>query len=448
MALTAENGAIAPWLDNYPIYRQLWDGPPSPGNELKLSSPVGRGLTLTLKTPNGQVGLISSELQADPYIAIADSDRGVVVVQLRGAAWAALREDITYTAEITAYGALYDSFLINGGLPEPFSENLSGAEVYASPREVLELIGNLPGANVSTAVDLTGGWSLNAERYWVRTISKAEDLHGLWVNDYHVRQVSYPDLALAGDRAFARVAGVGDDTIYLKQAPTDPALVDSGYPVYIETALNRRTFRNLQEATAEAERLCGRMFMRRRYYREGYRGLSQAFQVFLRHTPIAVDEFFRLDCYSRTRRLLRRYTELNLNKGDVPLSVSASSSSLHLDSQTGIVNVTQGLLDYSNWDGDTAFTGASYFPAGNTAIEASYTGGYDRIPADLSDAVTMLAAMKQLVFWQMAMSQGAQSINIGCVSMNFSSALQYSDPWKQEVERILNGYQVVHIEAF
>lgn len=436
--------ATTPFLDNYPITRQLWMSPArNPSNELKLV-PTNRNLTVRFRDILGTLVLVSSELLTLPMITIVNSDRGVVSVTVSGTAWAILKQGMTYTCEIVAYGALVDSFQFFDGLPNPHEELLSGCEIYASPRLLYELVGSLPGAQVETFVALNGGWTKNTEGYWIRFVDASVQLHGLWINDQHARQVDYADLALGCDRQWARVG----DTIYYKGSET---LSGSSYPVHVETAFSHRTWENLKEATAECDRRTGRTFAKTRYFRETHRGLSGSTQITLRNKPAVVDDFFRLDGFSRTRSLIRRYTEDSLLvQEDLPLYATANPEAgrLNLNAETGVITLSQGFFDWTDWGGTLTFGGMSTFPSGDVALEVTYTAGRDRIPVDIQGACAYLAAIKQLLYWQMAMSQGSNSISIGCVSMSFSNSNQYTDPWKQAAEEIIGSYQNILIEAF
>lgn len=443
--MTAALATTIPFLDNYPIARQLWmSAVRNPGNELKLLVPTNRNLTVRFRDTLNTIVLTSSELLSTPMIAIANGDRGVVVVTVAGNAWTVLKQGAVYTCEILAYGVLVDSFQFSDSLPNPHEELLSGCEIYASPRLLYELVGSLPGAQVETFTALNGGWTKNTEGYWIRFVDASVQLYGLWVDDQHARQVDYADLALGCDRQWARVG----DTIYYKGPEV---LSGSSYPVHIETAFNHRTWGHLKDATAEIDRRTGRKFAKTRYFREAHRGLYSSTQITLRNKPTVVDDFFRLDAFSRTRSLIRRYTEDSLSaQEDLPLYATADPEvgRLNLNAETGVITLSQGFFDWTDWGGTLNFRGMSTFPSGDVALEATYTAGYDRIPNDIQSACADLAAIKQLLFWQMAMSQGSNSISIGCVSMSFSNSNQYTDPWKQAADEIIGSYQNILIEAF
>lgn len=428
-----------PWQDNYPIARQLWSSQSRiPGNELSLSSPTNRNLTVQFRDSVNAIVLASSELQSSPLIQIVSAVRGVVQVVVTGDAWGTLKQDASYTCEIVAYGVLRDSFSFDTSLPDPGVELVSGQEIYTSPRGIMKLVGVLPGAQVETSVDLSVGWVLNGLGYWTKTVSSDQQVYGLWINDQHAKQVDYPDLAVGCDRQWARVG----DTLYYKGSEV---LDDVTRPVLVETAFNYRTYQNLLTATKEIERKTTRRFAKYRYYRELHRGLYSARQVALDNSPVVVDQYFRLDCFSRTRTLVRRYTEEQISAKSYP---GYAEGLLHVNGQSGVITLAQGFWDWSDWPGGLTLRGLGTFPSGDTAIEASYTAGYDTIPAEIMQACAYLASIEQIVYWQLAMSQGSQSMNIGCVSFSFANSSQYTDPWRKQADDIIDGYQNVAIEAF
>ncbi len=432
-------GAIAPWLDNYPIYRQLWaSNNHTPGNELKLV-PLNRNLTVQLRAA-GNVVFANSELQSTTYISVVDSDRGVIKIQLSGAAWQALQPDQTYLCEVIAYGFLYDSFELSTGLPNPYFENLNGVEVYASPREALEVMGPIPGASLQTSISLTGGWTLNAERYWTKTLTPNQPLFGLWIDDLHVVETSYDALALGAYRQYARVG----DTLYYK-GPEDLASPH----VFVETGHNVYVLRSLREASREIDRKTGQSFDKRRIYRELHRVTYRMHQLSARMHPVHIDQYFRLDCYSRSRSPRRRYTETSLSFS-TPLFGSGESS-LFADSETGIFTLTDHFWDWLSWD-DTytrGFRAFSYFPPGDVSLELTYTAGYEKVPVDISEAAGNLAAIRLGTFWQQALTQGMSGLSIGCVNMNFGSMMRdWLPSWQQAADSICSNYQRFEIEAF
>lgn len=435
--MAIEIGAIAPWLDNWPIYRQLWDGQPGPGNELDLV-PTGRNLSVQLRDPDGEVAIASSEVQHDAIISVANQQRGLIKIVIRGDRWNALRNDLTYTVEILAYGFLYDSFSLSTALPEPGKQLLNGVEVYGAPREILELLGRIPGASVETLVNLSEGWALNGQGYWARDVEAGYRPYGLWVNDLHVRQVPYEQLALDGDRAFAQVG----DRLFFKGEDLTYAYVESAYNVYV--------LRSLQEATSEIDRKTGTSFSRARIMRELHRGTYRKKQLAIRRSPITVDDYFRVDCYSPSRTLVRRYQEQSTFS---PGSNDYSTNRLLVDGETGVIHITESFWDWSDWGseivGVSGLRGLNFFTPGEASLEVTYTGGPMKPPVDIAEACANLAAIRQGIFWQQALSQGMQGLSIGCLNLNFGQMMQQWFPgWQQGADTIIGGYQNIEIEAF
>jgi hypothetical protein len=439
--VTIEYGAIAPWLDNWAIYRQLWNpGDRLPGRELALV-PTNRVLTVQWRDALGVVVLAFNEFQTFCPIKIVDASRGIVEIALTGEGWKYLKQSEAYTCEIIAYGYLYDSFSFETGMPEPHEELLNGVECYGAPREIIELIGRIPGAVVEMGVDLSGGWSRNPQGYWVREVPKTLQMFGLWFDDLHAKQVRYADLALGCYRQWARVSGAEVDTIYYK----GPEILDSlSEPVYVETGHNRYVLRAIQEATKEIERKTGQFFSLKRIYREVHRGKYHQQQLVTRVRPAHIDRYFRLDCFTYSRDILRRYTELE---------ISRKNQALHVDGESGIITMTQSFWDWTDWGyemgGMGGIRGLSYFPAGENNLEITYTAGYKYVPTDISEAAGNLSAIRQAIFWQQNLSQGMSGISIGCVNMNFNDMFQKWIPgWQQGADSICDNYRHLEIEAF
>jgi hypothetical protein len=435
--MAVELGAIAPWLDNYPIYRQLWvSANRIPGNELKLVL-TNRNLTLRIKSGAITV-LTSSELQSNALIAVNNSDRGVVKITLAGDAWNTLGADRVYTCEILAYGTVYDTFELSTGLPSPYSESLNGVEVYASPREVLEVLGPIPGASVQTTVALPG-WTFNAEKYWTKTLTPNQKIFGLWIDDLSAQEVPYERLALGASRQYARVG----DTLYYKgiENLADPHLsIETGYSVYV--------LRSLREATKEIDRKTSQTFDQRRIYRELHRATYTMGQLSSRIRPVTVDDYFRLDCYSQSRSPRRRYTEKELADHNSLYSENA----LFVEGETGIITLTEHFWEWLSWGEDSyskGFRGFNFFPPGEVSLELTYTAGYAKVPVDVSEAAGNLAAIRLGTYWQLALSQGMQGLSIGCVNMNFGDLFSKWFPgWQQAADAICCNYQHFEIEAF
>jgi hypothetical protein len=431
--MAIEYATVAPFMDNWTIYRQLWQGDArSPGSELDLI-PIGRSLTVQWRDlETGVVVLAFTEFSLNSPIAVVDRYRGIVSVTLSGNQWNALRSDRSYTCEILAYGLLYDSFLFQSGLPEPHHEILNGVEVYGSPRQVLELLGRIPGADVETLVDLSGSWTLNDRGYWTKAIAQTQQLYGFWINDVHAKQVNYSELGLC-ERAIARV----DNTLYYKGSED---LAD--FATYVETAYSAYVRRSLAQGTIEFERRSAQFFNKRRVFREVHRGLSRQLQAFPRVRPVVVDRYFRLDSFWQDHTLYRRYTED---------AFKANDGSLYLEPETGMLTLNTSA---SNWY-EAEYTGSiggnigvfAYLGRGNNSIELTYTAGYDKPPIDVAQAVSMLAASNLLVFWERAVSQGMSSLSIGCATMNFPDAQKYIQPWAASVDAIVANYQSFEIEV-
>lgn len=436
-------GAIAPFLDNWPLQRQLWASTSHmPGNELKLV-PQSRNLTLQIRDTEGNLVISSSELQSAPLIRVLNGDRGTVEINLTGSVWETLRADQSYIFEIYAFGGLRDSFIQNFLLPDPGSEFLAGGQIFGSPRSILEHMGMVPGASVQTAIDLSNGWLLGDEGYWTRVIQKPQRVFGLWINDKYAGEVEYERLALSGDRTYAVVAGGLQDTIYYK----GPENLNTAF---VETAFSRQVLHALEIATADIERRAGRAIARQRVYRELHRSTYRKNQLSARVYPIKVDRFFRLDCYTRNRSLLKRFTENDIAGGVVQQGYTDESSRIFVDGATGMVTLTQSFWDWVDWGYDVNFRyGASYFPSGEVSLELTYDGGYDPVPVDISEAAAAIAAIKQMDYWERTISQGfGNGIEIGCVNMNFADAKRYQEPWRQMAEDVISNYQRIEIEAF
>ncbi|HEY9752451.1 MAG TPA: hypothetical protein V6C46_05845 [Coleofasciculaceae cyanobacterium] len=436
-------GEVVPWLDNYPILRQLWTGTPAPGAELDLV-PTSRVLTVRFRDAGGVVRLTSTEVSTNPLIRLIDQSRGLVEVCVTGDAWNSLNYETTYQCEILAYGVQRDSFTFSADLPDPREDVLNGCEVYASPRQLLEVMGAVPGAIVQTTVDLSGGWTLNPRGYWVKTIPASQQLYGLWVNDRYATPVEYGDLALGSNRAWARVATNGTNHTLFYKGPE--SLNATTIPISVETAFNAQVLRVLQTATLEVERRCSRGFSQRRIFREIHSGGSRNRQLSLYSLPVTPDRYFRLDCFGFARQIRRRYTEDDVSYGD------ASGKPIHINRKTGVVTLNQTLFDWSD-DNLLSVSGAwglfNTFPKGADNIEVTYTTGDEYPPADIGRATALIAAQPLAIYWQQAMSQGLSALSIGCVSLNFNQLTdRYFPQWQQEITAILDAHQFYPVEAF
>jgi hypothetical protein len=247
-------------------------------------------------------------------------------------------------------------------------------------------------------------------------------------------------------RAYARVIEGGDHYLLYN----GPEALDSlTRPVYVETAFNRYVLRCLEEATAEFDRRTGRHFNQRRIYRETHRGLYRQQQIAVHQPPVKTDPYFRLDAFTRTRTTWRRYTEDDI----IPeTSFYNDSQSLHLQSETGQLTLNQNFWDWADWRSDIAVFGLdnmAYLPKGENNIEITYTGGYDKPPTDVAEAVANMAAIRQGIFWQQSITQGMSGMSIGCVNMNFGQMFgQWIPSWQSSADRIIEAYQRLDMEAF
>lgn len=435
-----EYAVNAPWLDNWPVSVQLWQpGDRTPGSELDLSVSANRNLTVQWRNQDGAVVLAYSEAINDSAFEITSPKRGVVTITASGDDWNVLKSSDRYTLEVIAYGLLYLQIPFALKVPEPGKELLNGVEIYGSPRQILELLGPVPGASVEVFRDLSGGWVKDTRGYWSKPLPPTFNLYGFWVDDRHVRKVDYDKLALAGDRGYA----LSGNTIYYK-GPEN--LVES----YIETAFSVYVWRCLKEATTEVERRTGRFFNRQRIYRETHRGLNRHRQLITRHQPVEVDSTFRLDALSYTRSLYRRYTEADFDNTEA--GFYSGGQILHSEGETGVITINQNIWDWWDWgNNQTADYGIGqfqYLPRGENNIELTYVAGYDKTPPDVDEAVCNLAAMRQGIYWNQAISQGLKGMNIGCVNMNFDSLFsQWFPAWQSGADRILERYQHIEVEG-
>lgn len=436
MPITYGKAAEIPWMDNWPIDIQLWAyTTQEPGDELDLtpaSKTIGgvsipRALTVRWRDKDNAIAFSSTSL-----ISIVLPTRGVVRVVPTQALWDKVRSDEIYTLEVVAYGITYhsQSFVPYG--PEAGAICLNGILLYAGPREVLEVLGSVPGASVQVAVPLVDlDWGVDARGYWTAELADDQVLYGLWVDDQFAPEVDYKDLALKYTRCWARV----DDTLYYN-GPENLS------KVYVETAYSRYVLRCIEEATAEAERRTGRKFGQWRYIREAYSGLRMQSQICLRQRPFVLDSYFRIDALSYNRTLYRRYTEDNFR----PKTIQGSSTQLlHSSAETGVITINQNMWDWWDWGygtrADLGVSGLVTLPPGQNNIEVTYTAGPDKAPTDVAEAVANMAAVRQAIFWQQALTQGMQGLSIGCVNLNFGQLFtQYSPSWQLSANLILDGY--------
>jgi len=418
----------SPWLDNWPIYWQLWDFPfpggfPEPGREFDLT---GRSLSVEIRNELGEVAIAAS---APNLVSVTHEKRGIVRMVLSRDHWGVLRRDESYVAAFFVDGDIVASFPFDQGEPKPGYRLLSGQELFAAPREILELIGEIPGAMCETFIELSEDWEQDERGYWVKPVPQGIKLYGLFVEDVHAVKVQYADLALERDRCWALVRSEAGDTIYYK-GPEDLEYA------YIETCFSRYVLRCLEEANKEIKQKSGREFMQRLVYRETHRALRGQRQLALRLNPVEVDPHFRIDQYTRSHTLLRRHTEKEVGGG----------AGLHVDGDTGLVTVLEQF-----WD--TPFEqpmiwGSTSFISGDAAIEATYVGGFDKAPTDLAEACASLAAVRLMRYWNQAITQGSPSASIGCIQFNFGEGFdKYAPKWTQEAQTIIDFYQRLEIEA-
>lgn len=436
MAIAYGKAAEVPWLDNWPIDIQLWAyTSQAPGDELDLtpaSKTIGgvsipRNLTVRWKDSTNAIVFSSTSL-----ISITQAVRGIVRVVPAQGLWDKVRSDQVYTMEVLAYGILYHSQPFAPYGPEATSFCINGVLLYAAPREVLEVLGSVPGASVQVSVPLVElDWVLDGRGYWTAELADGQVLYGLWIDDQYAPEVDYKDLALGYSRCWARVG----DLLYYN-GPENLS------KVYVETAYSRYVLRCIEEASAEAERRTGRKFGLWRYIREAYSGLRMQSQICLRQRPFVVDSFFRIDALSYNRTLYRRYTEDNFR----PKTLEGGSTQLlHNSAETGVITINQNMWDWWDWgygnSSGMSTSGLATLPPGQNNIEITYTAGFAKAPTDVAEAVANMAAVRQAIFWQQALTQGMQGLSIGCVNLNFGQLFtQYSPSWQLSANLILDGY--------
>jgi hypothetical protein len=440
--LPIEAGNNVPWLDNWPLDFQLWDFADSrePGDELNLTPStmvVGletrqRAVTARWRALTGTILFSSVEGTVGSLVSITQAQRGLVRVVPQTALWNVLDPTGQYTLEIVAYGVVYHTEPFNVGVPPAGDRCLNGMLLYAAPREILEVLGQVPGASIEIAVPLTLSWEQDIRGYWFAEFPADQVLYGFWLDDNFVPEVAYANLALKYTRAIARVG----DTIYYN-GPEDIS------KLYVETAFSRYVLRCIEEATAEAERRTGRRFGLWRYQREAYNGLRQQRQVHLRQRPFVLDPFFRLDALSYSRALFRRYTETDFAPVN---SYNSGAQVLHGDAETGTITINQNAWDVWDWGyaagADLGVGTFATLPPGRNNIEITYTAGHSqKIPTDIAEAVANMAGIRQAIFWQQALTQGLSGLSIGCVNLNFGEMFaRYTPAWQLSANAILDSY--------
>ncbi|MBT9158964.1 MAG: hypothetical protein DDT26_00213 [Dehalococcoidia bacterium] len=441
--------SLTPFRDNYSLTFQLWAAPErTPGNELELSAYLEPELRVQFRNLSTDTVVLVAEAGSD-YVTVVDALRGVVQVTLTGNAWLSFNRDREYELEVIAFNVLYHRQRLNFTLPSEGKELLNGVGLYAGPREILELLGPIPGAVVETSVPLDSGWSRDERGYWIKDIPAALQVFGLWIEDVHATgPIPYEQLALKW-RHWARLPVTETTHRLYYNGPEDLATTTDN--IFVESAFNRYVLRSLQEATKEFERRTGRYFNKQRYFAETHRGLVRQRQIMPRQYPVSLDEFFRLDAYGFSRNdLFRRYTEKDFV---IHGSNRSESPHLHLEPSTGIITLTQNVWDWWDWANEAQFPASvatfAFFPSGEQNLDLTYTAGYDRPPTDVGEAVANMAAIRLGTFWQQALAQGLSGISIGCVSLSFGDLLSRWFPsWQQSAERIIEIYTRHDLEAF
>lgn len=446
---------LYPFRENYPIAVQLWQYADSrePGEELNLEPAID---PVTLFPRELRLELVDSadvvvwdSLDYPDALAIAEPyGRGVLEFVITD--WSTLIRGGSYLIRVYAYNVIYDCGQLQFTTPEPAVELLNGVEVYAGPREVLELLGQIPGANVMVSVPLDLQWLRNLQGYWMASIPATQTMFGLWIEDVHLIECEYSELATAGgDRAWCRVrSGTDIDMLYVK---TDQNLNKRVNRLFVETAYDRYVLRCIEEATREFNRRTGKFFSKKRIRREVYRGLSRQRQMQLRSRPAYADAQFRLDAMNYSREVFRSYDEGDLQVSDS--SFRGDGQVLHLDSETGIITLNQNLYDW--WDNhygagfSAGYTPGNFasLPAGENNIEVSYVAGYDKPPTDVAEAIANMAAIRQAIYWDQMLAQGLQGLSIGCVNLNFGQLnSKWAPAWQASADRIIESYQSLELE--
>ncbi|MCD8487883.1 MAG: hypothetical protein LRZ84_14395 [Desertifilum sp.] len=417
-----------------------------PGDELDLSEVMNRALTLNIVSElTGVIVRSFGEVTLGTPIRIENYKRGTVEINFCPEHLSGLEIRQLYRIEILAYGQIYGTYLLERQPPEPGTVLLNGIEIYGSPRQVLEVVGKIPFADIQTNVDLSAGWVKNDLGYWVKTIPAEQELHGFWVHEFHVKGVEYEELATdPSNRAYSRVATDSSvHTLYYRgyeklDSVTQPILVETAYSIYV--------WRCLLEATQKIEIETGRFFNLRRIIRETHRGLRRQRQLALRQTPVQQpDSQFILDCYSNGRRGFFRRFDLE----DFDNNRGIGGNSLHLDSETGIVTVNQNRWDWNDVGNRIEYGTTDWFPGGENNLEVSYKAGYKTLPPDIDEIAAIEGAMRQAQYWQMLLTQGLTGISIGCVNLNFGQLFnQFVPGWEKRSAEVIDRYRRISIESF
>ncbi|MBT9316300.1 hypothetical protein [Leptothoe spongobia] len=433
------------WWAGYPVDYQLWqDTSHSPGSEVSLVATLARNLTLTVRSATTTIQAWT-EADADFPAVITVPERGLVQVSLPNDMWLGLSQAEPYWLDISAYGQLRLSQQLRLSLPESGSQIVNGVGQYGSPRQVLEVIGQIPGASTRISVDISNGWTQNEQGYWTRTFSTHQPIFGLWVNDRHSLKVDYADLATT-HRGHAIAESSGSYEVFYN-GPEELGAFDT----FVETAFSIYVWRCLKEATAEIDRKTGRFFNQRLMVRDPYRGRYRQHQLIPKVSPITADNRFRLDTYSRSYTLVRRYTQEDLvqNAGG-PASVHQR---IHLEPKTGMITVAEAFWDWFDHGFrlglDDGIGALGRMPQGEWNLELTYTGGYEKTPVDIDEGCANLAAIRQAIFWQQALTQGMSAISIGCTNLNFGDMTSRWFPsWQAGADAAIAAHQSIYIEEF
>lgn len=416
-------------LENYPISLQLWASQPkAPGNELDLSQPVNRNLTIDIMDGN-LVAHSASENDADSIITIESAVRGVLSIRLNTAAWAKLKADTKYVARVKAYGATWLMEPIQIGAPSPGLTSLNGVRYYCAPSNILEILGTIPGAIAQTLNALSMRWSTNtnAQGYWTLTLNPNERLWGLWVDRLDVQEVEYADLATGATRAWARV---GDIIYYKGPERIGDVPVESAFSIMVRDQIRYAS----EHITDETSRHFGMW----RSVRETQNGMHSDRQLYTREYPIAVDEWFRVDAFGDGRYLNRRYTEKDVSNHPN----TEQRDTIHVEGPTGGISLNQS-FDFGN---DFMYGGYDRVPQGRNNIEITYSFGDARPPAGIEEATAKYAAIGLLNYWERSMAQGLEGPSLGCVNIKFADSRAYYERWKADVEHAIDYHRSHHTD--
>lgn len=426
-----------PWLNNVPILYQLWDGQPIEGNELDLSNSTDRALMVMWRDRASQeIVLQREEGDEDFPLTIIHALRGVVELRVVNPLWEFIERNTDYDLIISAYGAERLTVTYTSRIPEAEERPHNGVKWYASPREVEEVLGPVPGVTGEVSVRLTG-WTENALGYYEASFPSTE-LFGLWADDKNIQKCSYAELATQRGEWFAQV---GDRAIVKANSPLSER--------YVETAKTRYILRTLEEATRDIERKTTRFFNKRWVIRETQRTLQRQRQLTTRHSPVHLSDFLRLDTYSLTRNLFARYSKEDFAQFNEDKTFNLSGqSNLHLEADTGIITLNQNFFDIdgSAYGFTAGLQGLGFFPPGENNLEISYEAGFDSPPVGIAEATANLAAIRLAIFFKQQITGGADAVQLGCANLNLQNLFASFVPqWQQTADFIVSSYQQVDI---